>query len=170
VPFTPFHFGPAFGLGLPLRRYLHVPTFLVANVMVDVEPIVVLILELNYPLHGYLHTFIFASLMGLALGYVMFNLDRVLFSTYKFLRLDSEDNQSMKTFIVTGVSGAIFHVLLDSPLYSDIRPLYPFALNPFYDPSFSLAMYSFCVWMGIVGLVYYIGKIIYPSIKIRKSL
>jgi hypothetical protein len=165
MPFTPFHFGPAMVFGLPLRKYLHVPTFLVANVIVDVEPLLVLVLGLNYPLHGYFHTFIFAALTGLALGYVMFTLDRSLVSFYRFFRLVSKDNQNIKTFIVTGVSGAIFHVLLDSPLYSDIRPLFPLALNPFYNPSLSLAMYSFCVWMGILGIVYYIGMIIYPYMK-----
>ena len=42
MPFTPFHLGPALGFGLPLRNYLHVPTFLVASILVDVEPFVVL--------------------------------------------------------------------------------------------------------------------------------
>ena len=68
MSFTPFHLGPALGLGLPLRRYLHVPTFLAASVVVDVEPLLVLVLGLDYPLHGYLHTFLFASLTGLLLG------------------------------------------------------------------------------------------------------
>ena len=72
MPFTPFHLGPALGFGLPLRNYLHVPTFLVASILVDVEPFVVLSLGLDYPLHGYLHTFIVAFILGLALGYAMF--------------------------------------------------------------------------------------------------
>jgi len=72
MPFTPFHLGPALGFWLPLRKYLHVPTFLVANILVDVEPFLVLSLGLDYPLHGYLHTFIVAFILGLALGYAMF--------------------------------------------------------------------------------------------------
>jgi len=51
MPFTPFHLGPALGLGLPLRRYVYVPTFILANVIVDVEPFLVLFLGLRYPLH-----------------------------------------------------------------------------------------------------------------------
>jgi hypothetical protein len=87
MPFTPFHFGPALGLGLPFRKYVHTPTFIVANVIVDVEPFLVLLLGLRYPLHGYLHTFLSAFLMGLALGYGMFLLERVLHPLYKvFLR------------------------------------------------------------------------------------
>jgi hypothetical protein len=165
MPFTPFHFGPAIGFGLPLRKYLHVPTFLVANVIVDVEPLLVLILGLNYPLHGYLHTFIFASLTGLALGYVMFSFDRLLHHIYKTIKLVVENHQSLKSYIASGVIGAIFHVLLDSPLYRDIKPLHPFAQNPFYNPNLSLEVYSFCVWMGVIGVVYYIGLFIYPLLR-----
>jgi len=165
MPFTPFHFGPAIGLGLPLRKYLHVPTFMVANVIIDVEPLLVLVLGLNYPLHGYLHTFFFAFLTGLALGYIMFFIDRFLHSIYKILMLVPEENQNIKTFMVTGILGAIFHVLLDSPLYGDIHPLFPLAQNPFYNPNLSLEVYTFCVWMGIIGIIYYIGLLIYPTMK-----
>ena len=165
MPFTPFHLGPAIGFGLPLRKHLHVPTFLVANVIVDVEPLLVLVLGLNYPLHGYLHTFIFASLTGLALGYVMFSVDRFLYPFYKALNLVGEGNQSLKKFMVTAVSGTIFHVLLYVPLYSDIKPLYPIIQNPFYNPNLSLGVYTFCVFMGVVGIFYYVGLFIYLSLK-----
>jgi len=142
-----------------------VPTFIVANVIVDVEPLLVLVLGLNYPLHGYLHTFLFASVTGLVLGYLMHFLDRFLYPIYEALRLIVEDDQKLKTFMVTGILGAVFHVLLDSPLYGDIRPLFPFELNPFYDPSLSSSVYAFCVWMGVLGIIYYIGMIIYPIMK-----
>jgi len=142
---------------LPLRRYLHVPTFLVASVIVDVEPLLVLVLGLSYPLHGYLHTFLFASLTGMTLGYVMFSLDRLLNPVYTALRF-------------TGALGAAFHVLLDSPLYGDIRPLFPLALNPFYNPRLSYAVYTFCIWTGILGVVYYVGLLIYPFVKRQLAL
>ena len=169
MPFTPFHFGPALGFGLPLRKYLHVPTFIVANVIVDVEPLFVLMLGLNYPLHGYLHTFIFASLTGFALGYVMFSLDRVLNTLYNAMKLVVENDQSLKSYMVTGVLGTTFHVLLYSPLYRDIKPLYPFTQNPFYNPNLSSGVYSFCVWMGIIGIIYYIGLFIYPFLRKQLS-
>ena len=165
MPFTPFHLGPALGLGLPLRRYLHVPTFLVASVIVDVEPLLVLILGLRYPLHGYLHTFLFASLTGLAFGYVMFSLDGFLNPVYRALRLVADGSQDRKAFLVTGVLGTAFHVLLDSPLYGDIRPLFPLALNPFYNPRLSYAVYTFCIWTGIIGIIWYLGLIVYPFVK-----
>ncbi len=39
MPFTPFHFGPSAVIALPLNRYIDIPTFLLANIAVDIEPI-----------------------------------------------------------------------------------------------------------------------------------
>ena len=161
MPFTPFHLGPALGFGLPLRKYLHVPTFLVANILVDVEPFLVLSLGLDYPLHGYLHTFIVAFILGLALGYAMFLLERISRSLYKTLLLESNATAKLKSFIVAGVLGTMLHVLFDSPLYDDIKPFYPLATNPLYTSVSSLEVYSFCVWMGILGIVFYLGLLLF---------
>ena len=78
MPFTPFHFGPALFLGLPLRKFMHVPTFILANVILDVEPFLILFYGLSYPLHGYSHTFLLAIVVGIALGYAMFPLEKTL--------------------------------------------------------------------------------------------
>jgi len=161
MPFTPFHLGPALGFGLPLRKYLHVPTFLVANILVDVEPFLVLSLGLDYPLHGYLHTFIVAFILGLALGYAMFLLERISRSLYKTLLLESNATPKLKSFIVAGVLGTMLHVLFDSPLYDDIKPFYPLATNPLYHSASSLEVYSFCVWMGMFGVVFYIALLVF---------
>ena len=93
MPFTPFHLGPALGLGLPLRKYIHAPTFIVANVAVDIEPFLVFLLRLNYPLHGYLHTFLSAFFFGLAIGFAMFYLEKFLHPLYKTLLLTPNGTQ-----------------------------------------------------------------------------
>ena len=161
MPFTPFHLGPALGFGLPLRKYLHVPTFLVASILVDVEPFLVLSLGLDYPLHGYLHTFIVAFIMGLALGYAMFLLERILRPLYRTLLLESNAASKLKSFIVAGVLGTMFHVLFDAPLYDDIRPFYPFLANPLYHSASSFEVYGFCVWTGMFGVVFYIALLVF---------
>ena len=58
MPFTPFHLGPALFLGLLLFRLVDLPTFLAANVILDLEPLAVLLLDLDYPLHGLFHSFL----------------------------------------------------------------------------------------------------------------
>jgi len=157
MPFTPFHLGPASGFGFPLRKYLHVPTFLVANILVDVEPLLILSLRLNSPLHGYLHTFVVASILGLVLGCMMFLLERILRPLYTTLLMESNAIPKLKSFIVAGVTGTSLHVLLDSPLYDDIRPFFPLSVNPLYNPASSSEVYSLCMWMGLLGVVFYIA-------------
>ena len=161
MPFTPFHLGPAIGFGLPLRRYLHVPTFILANVIVDVEPLLVLLFGLRYPLHGYLHTFFFAFLLGLALSYVMFLLERYLKTLYATFLLEPAhvDRMNIKPFVVAGILGTMIHVLLDSPLYGDIRPFYPLDVNPLYSPSLSPSIYGLCVWMAVLGIASYVALV-----------
>ena len=165
MPFTPFHLGPALGLGFPFRKYVHAPTFILANVIVDVEPFLVLFLGLRYPLHGYLHTFFLALLAGLTLGYAMFLLERFLQPLYKLFLLETADGLNAKSFVVAGALGTTLHVLLDSPLYTDIRPFYPLTINPLYSPALSLEIYSICVWMGILGIIYYAGLLAFLAYR-----
>jgi len=141
MPFTPYHFGPALGFGLPLRKYVHAPTFILPNVIVDVEPFLVLFLGLRYPLQGYLHTFFLAFFVGLTLGCSMFLLTRFFQPFYKTFLLESLGVLNLKSFMVAGVFGTMLHVLLDS--------------NPLYNPALSLEVYGFCVWMGILGIIFY---------------
>jgi len=157
VPFTPFHLGPALGLGLPLRRYVHAPTFLVANVIVDVEPFLVLFFGLGYPLHGYLHTFFLAFFLGVVLGCVTFLLERFLRPLYGLFLLEPGDRLGLRSFVFAGAFGTVLHVLLDSPLYGDISPFFPLTVNPMYHPAVTLKVYGLCVLMGVLGIAYYVG-------------
>ena len=154
MPFTPFHLGPALAIGLPLRRHIHVPTFIIANIIVDMEPFITLVFNLNYPLHGYLHTLIGAFAIGLVLSYLMYVSERILSPLWRRLLLESEPCYNLRAFAIAGVSGAILHVLMDSPLYSDIKPLYPIPINPLYNPGLTIIIYDACIFLGILGLLY----------------
>jgi membrane-bound metal-dependent hydrolase YbcI (DUF457 family) len=156
MPFTSFHIGPGLGLGLPLRKHMHAPTFILANIIVDIEPLIVIIFNLRYPLHGYLHTLLSAFIAGLILGYAIYLLEEPLRPLYKKLLLEGDENLNLKSFIIAGIFGMELHVLLDSPLYEDIKPLYPLTINPLYNPKLTPEIYDICVWMGILGLAYYI--------------
>jgi len=73
--------------------------------------------------------------MGLIFGCIMYLLDRFLRPLYKMLLLEENDSLGLRSFIFAGALGTGLHVLLDAPLYEDIKPLYPIAANPFYNPS-----------------------------------
>ncbi len=67
MPFTPFHLGPALLFGLVLFSYLDFPTFMVANVIVDIEPFMIIALGLDLPLHGFFHSFLGGVIVSLLL-------------------------------------------------------------------------------------------------------
>ena len=68
MPFTPFHFGPSALIGLPLKRWIDIPVFVLANVVIDFEPLAVMVFRLDYPLHGYFHTLLIGGVLGLLWG------------------------------------------------------------------------------------------------------
>jgi hypothetical protein len=148
-----------------LKRYVHVPTFILASVILDVEPFLVLFFGLRYPLHGYLHTLFLAFFVGFVLGYTMFLLERFLHPIYKAFQLESDGMLNLKSFLVAGVSGTVLHVLLGSPLYDDIHPFYLLTVNPLYNPALSLEIYSFCVWTGALGIIYHAASLAFLAYK-----
>ncbi|RLE78897.1 MAG: hydrolase [Thermoprotei archaeon] len=148
MPFTPFHIGPALLVGIPLERKMHLPTFIVANVILDLEPFLVLACGLNYPLHGYAHTLLGAFLIGVALALASRTFFQVLFG----------GPRDFRSYVSAGVTGTFMHVLLDSPLYSDIKPFYPLQINPLYNPQLVSPIYKFCAYSFLTGLAMYFLK------------
>ncbi len=153
--------------GAPSRRLIHLPTFLVANVIVDVEPFLVWRLRLDYPVHGFFHTFLAAVLVGTLLGYTMYKLEPLFHGFYSALKLVPEHELSLYQFVAAGITGISLHVVLDSIVYTDITPLYPFQANPFYIAGSMSVVVDFCVKSFIVGLVYYIIILLYGRRGLR---
>ena len=60
-------------LGGPIfpKRTIDIPSFIFANVAVDIEPLIVINFGLKYPLHGYAHTLGGALIIGSDLGMII---------------------------------------------------------------------------------------------------
>ena len=55
MPLTPLHLAA----GLPVRRWISLKAFILVNLMIDIEPAVVLFFNmdnLGYPIHGWSHS------------------------------------------------------------------------------------------------------------------
>jgi hypothetical protein len=169
MPFTPYHLGPALAIGLPLQKYLHAPTFIVANIILDIEPFLVLEFNLNYPLHGYFHTLLSALAIGLLLGYIMFKLEKSMQPFYRKMKLETNNSLKLKSFLFAGVLGTMLHVLFDAFLYIDIKPFFPSPLNPLLLFFSSTQVYLICVILGIFGLSYYLLLLAYSNRKQRQK-
>lgn len=156
MPFTLLHLGPALILGYLLRRRIHWPTLIVTSVVVDLEPLVVILFDLdNYPVHGYLHTFASSILFGSLVGVAMWLLRKYFSNLFSLLAL-ATTSYSLSNYVVAGFSGWFLHVLLDSPLYSDIRPFYPLNTNPLYCPNISGLVVKSCLCLTFVGILTYL--------------
>jgi uncharacterized membrane protein len=55
---------------------------------------------------------------------------------------------------------------LDAPLYSDIRPLFPLTVNPFYNPNLDFAVGNLCVLLLFTGSLLYL-RILYRNLLSR---
>ncbi len=151
MPFTLFHLGPALFFGLLLFRRLNFPTFLVANVIIDLEPLIVLVLGLNRPVHGFFHSFLGGAVAAVVLSIVMMKLDKKIQILMTALKLGQPS--SAKSIGLASFAGIYLHILFDAPLYSDIRPFYPFGVNPFFGLAGAREVYLTGVLLFIFGIV-----------------
>ena len=154
MPFTPFHFGPHASVALPLHRYLDIPVFIGANVVIDFEPLLVMTFNLDYPLHGYCHTLLIGSLVGLVWAMSAYPLRHLFGKAMGFLRLPYAP--TLAKMAVSGVLGVWLHVLFDAPIYYDIQPFYPIKANPFYGSLSIDSVYNICAACFVPALAIYI--------------
>jgi len=165
MPFTPLHLGPALFLGMVLLRYIDLPTFMVANVIVDVEPFAILALglhradSLNLPLHGLLHTFLGGTFVALFLAFMMTRMNKFTASLMRLIGL--EQRPSPRKIYAAALSGVYLHILLDSWLYTDIRPFYPSSYNPFLGGmAAAFGVWWFCIVTGLIGVALLIFRLV----------
>jgi hypothetical protein len=146
-------------IGLLLFEFLDFPTFLIANVIVDLEPFLVILLGLDYPLHGFFHSFVGGTIVAVAFAVVMFKSSNIIGKVMKFFRLDQK--VTWKSIIAASLLGVYVHILLDTPLYPDIRPFYPLDLNPYFfsDMSIAISIYMFCIFSFLAGSIVYVVKL-----------
>ena len=168
MPLTPFHLGPALLLGLIFLKYVDLPTFLVANVIVDIEPMFIILFNLDLTYHQFLHTFLGGTLVALILTWIMTKFRGKLSPLLTFFKI--EQKPKFRKILIASIFGIYTQILLASRMHKDIRPFYPLDMNPFLNGSMSsvLSVYMLCIWSFIGGLVIYAVRIILIRRKAKK--
>jgi len=156
MPFTPFHLGPGLVLGLLLFSWLHLPTFLMANMIPDIEPFYV-ILSGGGAHHGFFHSFAGAGILAVLLGAAMLLLDPWVKRAAKPLGL--EQKATKRSVFAAAFFGVFLHVAIDSILYTDMHPFWPADANPFFvgGPAFT-AVYVVTGVLFLLGSAILLGK------------
>ena len=113
MPVTHLHFGLNASAAWFLPRQAMIGAVL-ANVVIDIQPALVLFFGVDTPLHGLTHTFLGAALLTSIAAGLHFGLLRLLRRDDKLLPLAAG-----------WLFGGFLHVLLDALMHSDMAPLYP---------------------------------------------
>ena len=169
MPLTPFHIGPGLFIPLLFMNVVDLPTFLIASVIVDIEPILVLSLSLQSPLHSFFHSFLGGSIVAFVLIIAMAK-SRKLFSplTSSF---KLEQKWSIASITVASFLGIYLHLFLDAQMHQDMQPFFPFTGNPFLDQSSLSGLISeiFCVWCFFGAVMMYSIRLVSYARKPRET-
>ncbi len=167
MPFTPYHFGPALLIGVVLLPVIDLSTIIIASVVLDLEPLAVLLLNLPMPLHGFFHTYLGATIVAVLLSISLWPFRSYLNMIVSLFGIHQESN--LRAIVIASIIGTYTHVLLDSFLYAEMNPLYPILGNPFLGLVSSQFIYNLCVFAGFLGFAGFLVYFLYTISKPKAS-
>ncbi|MHC4174479.1 MAG: hypothetical protein ACYTBX_10475 [Planctomycetota bacterium] len=123
MPFTPYHFGPSGFIGLAFRKWIDIPVFVLASVVVDIEVLVIMFFRLGWPIHRYCHTFLIGAAVGAAWGAAAYPLRHLFKKLMQLFRIPYKGD--LRKMVISGVLGVWLHVLIDATYHSDVKIFWP---------------------------------------------
>ena len=158
MPFTPVHLGPALAVKAAAPRHFSFLVFGLTQVVIDSEVALYMIAG-GWPVHRLFHTYLGATLVAAVT--VVLGRPLLEWAIRLWNRLVAPNGESIlriepRITLVAAMSGALIggysHVLLDSIMHSDVRPLAPWS-----DSNALLRLVSVdhlviaCVGLGVLG-------------------
>jgi predicted N-acetyltransferase YhbS len=169
VPYTPYHFGPSGFIGLALRRWLDVPVFVLANVIVDLEVLAIAELGLGWPTHRYFHTLLVGAAVGIGWGVGAYPLRRLFRKAMQVAGLSYQT--SLPRMVVSGVLGVWLHVFIDAIYHGDVWIFWPSKSRRVYQLLGRPELLLVCK-LSFIGLaaLYVIGLVLAHRARTRKGV
>ncbi len=157
--------GPALLLKVAVGPRFSLTMYGLAQIAMDIEPLV-RIVRGDAVLHGPTHTYLGAVLIGLSVAVVARPLCNVLLRAWgAVLRpfglawLTDGASVGWRVGVSSALIGTISHILLDSFMHRDIRPLAPFSdWNGLVDLVPISSLNSFCIAAGGLGVLGWIVR------------
>ena len=162
MPFTPYHFGPSAFFGLVFKKFVDLPVFILASVIVDIE---VLVFH-GWPVHRYSHTLLIGAGVGLLWGLLAYPLKGLFGKLMNLFRLPYKPR--LWKMLISGILGAWFHVLIDSIYHWDIKIFWPNRARPLYDILSQQQVRGLCLAFWCAAIILYV-IIITRAKKPKKS-
>lgn len=158
MPYTPFHFGPSGFIALVLRKWIDPAVFVLANVIVDIEVLVIILLGIGWPRHRYCHTLLIGAAVGIVWGLATYPLRNFFKKIMQIFHI------SYKTgfwkMLVSGVLGAWFHVVIDAIYHEDVRMFWPSDAKPLHTLLTQQQVNIICTIFFIPAIILYILAVI----------
>ena len=123
MPFTPYHFGPSGFIGLVFRKWIDIPVFVLANVIVDVEVLAIMLFNLGWPRHRYCHTLLIGAAVGILWGLAAYPLRNIFKKLMQIFRIPYETG--LRKMVISGILGVWLHILIDGAYHFDVKILWP---------------------------------------------
>lgn len=123
MPFTPYHFGPSGFVGLVFKKWIDLPVFILANIVVDVEVLFVGWMGLGWPIHRYCHTLLAGAIVGAVWGIAAYPLRHYFKRMMKVLYIPYRTG--LRKMVVSGILGVWLHVLIDHVCNFDVQIFWP---------------------------------------------
>jgi hypothetical protein len=163
MPFTPLHMGPGIAVKAALQHSFSLMVFGWSQIVIDIQPLVVMLTDRG-ELHGFSHTFLGATLIGLLSGLTGKHLGEFglrVIREPKYLPI------SWRVSFASAFIGTYSHIFIDSIMHSDVLPLSPFSTaSPLHGIISIEALHVWCVASAVVGgLVYFVVE----RIKCKKA-
>ena len=152
MPITPFHFGLGAALNAAAPKHISFLSFCAANVLIDFESLYNLWYG-RHPVHAFLHTYVGATLI-IGATTALFLALRWFASRFWLPDLFAWRALSGRQVAVGAALGAYSHIVFDSVMHEDIRPLAPFRQsNVLFDTVPLGQLHLLLVVLALVGAV-----------------
>jgi membrane-bound metal-dependent hydrolase YbcI (DUF457 family) len=157
MPFTALHIGPALLVALLAYPLLDAPTMLVSSMVLDLEPLMVILLGLPRPLHGTYHSLTVGTLVGVVVAVFMYLIRGITSRYMEKVRLPQ--GSDFRGYLAASLVGVWGHVLLDSFLYSDLSLIYPWRWNPLLGLLSGGAVLNMCLISFPLAVILYLLRV-----------
>ena len=159
MPYPAYHLGPSGFFGLALRKWIDIPVFVLANVIVDLE----VLFAPKWPIHQYwhFHSLLIGGVAGAIWGIIAYKFKPLkwLFEWgMRLIRLPYKTNL-WKT-VISGVLGVWLHVVLDAVYHYDVLLFWPIKAKQLQRPLWRLVTQeqekAICIGFWIAGIILYV--------------
>ncbi len=153
MPFTPYHFGPSGFIGLIFRKWIDIPVFLLANVIVDLEVLAINFLGAGWPIHRYIHTLLIGAAAGIIWALSAWPLRNGFKKIMRLLRIPYQTSLCKMT--ISGILGVWLHVIIDSIYHPDVHLFWPYKSIPLWRIITGQQLEFLCLVAIIPALILY---------------